>query len=161
MRLLSLAALLVLVGCPDSADQFTAGRLLDPCNGSWPVCTTNAGCFVGNSYYLEGQFPGSRRFIVRTDGQASVKISLYLVTEAAVGDTLRVEWNDSACGTKMVEEVTGTSFFQDIEASGSWSRVKNVFQAGDHLIEVTCGSTAEYLLKAEIGPPVAPSLTQQ
>jgi hypothetical protein len=150
---------LLLAGCPDAADGFREGRLLDPCNGSWPVCTTTAGCFVGNAYYLEGQFPGTRRFIVRTDGQASVKISLYLVTEAAVGNTIRIEWNDSACGTKFVEETTGTNFFKDVETNGSYSVTSNVFQPGDHLIEVTCDSTAEYMLKAEIGAPIAPPAT--
>ncbi|MGC4121472.1 MAG: hypothetical protein QM765_44235 [Myxococcales bacterium] len=150
LALLAGAALLSLSGCPDSADQFTAGRLLDPCNSSWPVCTTTAGCFVGNSYYLEGQFPGTRRFIVRTDGQASITISLYLKSQGAAGENLRIEWNDAACGNKTVEEVDGKAFFKEMEAEGSLRRTHNVYRAGDHLIEVTCDSTAEYLLKADV-----------
>ncbi len=144
------AALLALSGCPDSEDQFKAGRLLDPCNGSWPVCTTTAGCFVGNSYYLEGQFPGTRRFIVRTDGQASITVALFLKSQGAAGDSLRLEWNDASCGTKTVEEIDGKAFFKEVEAEGTLRRTTNVYRGGDHLIEVSCDSTAEYLLKAEV-----------
>ncbi|HEY3451698.1 MAG TPA: hypothetical protein VGK67_35400 [Myxococcales bacterium] len=150
LALLAGAALLALSGCPDSADMFTSGRLLDPCNSSWPVCTTTAGCFVGNSYYLEGQFPGTRRFIVRTDGQASVTIALYLKSQGAAGEQLRIEWNDASCGNKTVEEVDGKAFFKEVEAEGSLRRTKNVYRGGDHLIEVSCDSNAEYLLKAEV-----------
>lgn len=142
-----------LCGCPDPADQFTMGRLLDPCNGSWPVCTTTAGCFVGNAYYLEGQFPGTRRFIVRTDGQADVTIAVFLKTEGAVGQQLRLEWNDSACGTKTIEEIDGTAFFKEVETEGALRRTKPVYRAGDHLLEVSCDATAEYILKAEVVSP--------
>jgi len=148
-------AALLLAGCPDAADQFTSGRLLDPCNGSWPVCTTSAGCFVGNSYYLEGQFPGTRRFVVRTDGQASIAIALFLKSQGAAGEQLRIEWNDASCGNKSVVEVDGKAFFKEVEAEGSLWRVKSVFRGGDHLIEVSCDSTAEYLLKAEVGTATA------
>lgn len=144
------AALLLLSGCPDAADQFTNGRLLDPCNGSWPVCTTTAGCFVGNAYYLEGQFPGTRRFIVRTDGQASIALSVFLTTQGAVGHDLQLVWNDAACGTMQIETIDGQAFFKEVETEGLLVRTKNVFQAGDHLIEVSSDTTAEYLLKADV-----------
>ncbi|MBI5543474.1 MAG: hypothetical protein HY901_06265 [Deltaproteobacteria bacterium] len=156
MRLRVLFAIVLgaaLCGCPDAADQFIEGRLLDPCNSSWPVCTTTAGCFVGNSYYLEGQFPGTRRFIVRTDGQAAITLSVFLKTQGAVGHELRMEWNDAACGSKFVELIDGTAFFKEVEAEGSLSRTKNVYRAGDHLLEVSSDSTAEYLLKAEVKAP--------
>ena len=150
---LSLGAALLLAGCPDAADQFISGRLLDPCNSGWPVCDTTAGCFVGNAYYLEGQFPGTRRFIVRTDGQAQVTIALFLKSEGAAGKSLRIEWNDASCGTKSVEEIDGKAFFKETEAEGELDRTKNVYQGGDHLIEVSCDSTAEYILKAVVTSP--------
>ncbi len=148
-RFLALAAL-ALTSCPDPADQFVSGRLLDPCNGAWPVCNTTAGCFVGNAYYLEGQFPGTRRFVVRTQSQAAITIAVFLKSQGATGEKLRIEWNDSACGTKTVEEVDGKAFFKETEAEGSLRRTKNVYRAGDHLIEVSADCTGEYLLKAEV-----------
>jgi hypothetical protein len=144
---------LLLAGCPDAADGFKNGRLLNACNSSWPVCTTTAGCFVSNNYYLEGEFPGTRRFIVRTDGQAQIAISIFLVSEGAAGQQLRIEWNDASCGTKSVEEVDGQAFFKEAEAEGTLTRTHSVFQPGDHLIEVTCDSTAEYILKPVITAP--------
>lgn len=150
-----LALALLLAGCPDAADQFVSGRLLDPCDGAWPVCTTTAGCFVGDTAYLEGQFPGTRRFIVRTPGAAEVTIALFLKTQAATGETLRLEWNDAACGTRSVEEIPGIGFFKEVEAEGELRRTKSVYQGGDHLLEVTSDATAEYLLKVEVKGPDA------
>ena len=151
LRLITcLAAAALLCGCPDASDQFKSGRLLDPCNNSWPVCTTTAGCFVGDSYYLEGQFPGTRRFIVRTQGQAAIEVSIFLETQAAEGNQLSITWNDAACGTVQVVQMTGVDFFKEFQAEGVLSRTKNVYQAGDHLIDVTADCSAEYMLKADV-----------
>jgi hypothetical protein len=142
--------LLLLSGCPDPAAQFIAGRLVDPCDGSWPVCTTIAGCLANNSTYLEGKLPGTRKMIVRTRGQASIKVSIHLKNEGAIGHQTRLEWNDASCGTVASEILTGADFFKEFEAQGEFSRTRNVAQEGDHLILFESDSTADYLLKVDV-----------
>ncbi len=142
--------LLAVAGCPDPAAQFTAGRLPDPCNGTWPVCTTIAGCVVNNSTYLEGTFPGPRRMIVRTRSQATIKVSVYLKSEGATGHETSINWNDASCGMVATETLTGADFFKEFEAQGTFTRTKSVSQEGDHLITFSSDSTADYLLKLDI-----------
>ncbi len=142
-------ALLLLGSCADLADQFTAGRLLDPCDGWWPVCTTVAGCVANNTIYLEGKLPGTRRMIVRTQGQASIAVSVYLKSEGAIGHEMRIEWGD-ACGTIASESLTGADLFKEFEAAGVFSRTKNVAQGGDHLVTFSSDATADYFLKVEV-----------
>ena len=142
--------LLLLSGCPDPAAQFIAGRLADSCDGAWPVCTNIAGCLVNNSTYLEGRLPGVRPMVVRTRGQASIKVSIHLKTEGAIGKKTRIEWNDASCGTIATEILSGADFFKEFEAQGEFSRTRNVAQEGDHLIVFESDSTADYLLKVEV-----------
>jgi hypothetical protein len=136
--------------CSDPVEEFKGGRLLDPCNNSVPVCTTSAGCSLGdgNDRYLEGRFPGPRRFSVRTKGKADITVAIFLTSQAAVGSELKIEWNDSGCGIKEVESVLGKAFFKEAE-QGTFRRTRTVYIPGDHLIEVTSDSTAEYILKVE------------
>ncbi len=142
--------LLALAGCTDPASAFTAGRLLDPCDSTWPVCTTIAGCVVNDTLYLEGTLPGTRRMIVRTTGQASITVSVYLKTEGATGTNTLIEWNDASCGTVASDSMTGADFFKSFEAAGVFSQTQNVSQEGDHLITFTSDSTADYLLKVDV-----------
>lgn len=155
MRLLLLAALASLLSaCESASDQFIAGRLLDTCNGAWNVCTTTAGCYIGNAYYLEGRFPGTRRFIVHTEGQAALTLSIFLTSEGALGETLQIQWNDAKCG-KTTDIIDSKAFFQEADTQGWLSRTQNMYQSGDHLIEVTSDSTAGYLLKVDVKEPQA------
>jgi hypothetical protein len=143
-------SLLALAGCPDPADQFIAGRLLDRCNGTWPVCTTIAGCVVNNTIYLEGTLPGTRRMIVRTRGQATIKVSLYLKSEGATGTNALIEWNETNCGTVASASVGGPDFFREFDAEGVFSRTQNVSQEGDHLITFSSDATADYYVKLDV-----------
>lgn len=143
------SVLLLLGGCTDPADQFTAGRLLDPCDGWWPVCTTVAGCVVNNTLYLEGKLPGTRRMIVRTQRHASIAVSVYLNSEGAIGHEARIDWGD-ACGIVASESLTGADLFKEFEATGVFSRTKNVAQGGDHLVTFSSDATADYLLKVDV-----------
>jgi hypothetical protein len=154
LRNLSLACslLLVLGACPNPEEQFTSGRLLDGCDRTWPICTTTVGCIVGDSQYLEGRFPGTRRFAVRTEGQAEIAVALYLRTQNAVGTETRIEINEAGCGSKSTEPIDGRALFREFEAYGEVRRAARVFREGDHLIEVASDATADYLLKVEIQP---------
>ncbi|MGI5864238.1 MAG: hypothetical protein ACOX6T_19580 [Myxococcales bacterium] len=140
----------LLAACADPEEQFKAGRLYDACDRAWPVCTTTGGCVLGNAQYLEGRFPGTRRFVVRTEGQAEIAIVMLLKTQGATGAETRFEWNEAGCGSKSVEAVEGLSLFKEYEALGEVRRVAKVHREGDHLIEVTSDATADYLLKVEV-----------
>jgi len=152
-RLLFVAAGLLLAGCPDPAAQFINGHLLEPCNGAWPVCTEIAGCSIDQEYYLQGQFPGTRRFMIRTTGQAQIAVDIFLLTEGAIGLATRIDWWEAGCGSKSSAVTAGQDFFKESEVEGQFRRVESVYQPGDHLIEVDSDATAEYYLKVEIIKP--------
>ena len=147
-RLLALV-LLLLGSCPDPEQLFVEGRLPDRCDASWPVCTTTAGCVMSASSYLTGKFPGTRRFIVRTDGPRSLSLVLYLKNQAATGQETRIVFYEAGCGTQAVATVSGKDLFKEADADSTFRRQKDVFKKGDHLIEITSDATTEYLLRVE------------
>lgn len=147
------AAALALAGCIDAEAVFTSGRLREPCNGSWPVCTTTAGCVVGNAYFLDGRFPGTRRMIIKTESRATVAIVVTLRSEGATGEETRFLWNETGCGTAFTVTVDGRDFFKEFDALGEFRRSKDLARPGDHLIEVSSDATADYLLKLEVDQP--------
>src|SRR4051812_33382068 len=63
---------LLLPGCADDA-LFTIGLDKQVCEGNFPTaCGAVARCVLDTGHYLTGNFPTSQRFIVRTDGEATV-----------------------------------------------------------------------------------------
>lgn len=151
-----LGVLLGATACASAEDLFVSGRLRDTCNESWPVCTTVAGCMVGDTSYLEGKFPGTRRFIVKTDGQREISVVLFFKNEGAIGTETRIVWNEAGCGASSIEVIDGRSLFKEAAIDGTLKRSKNVFTEGDHLIEITSDATVDYLLRIETKPASAP-----
>lgn len=154
-RIALLAALLLAGGCASAEELFVSGRLRDTCNESWPVCTTVAGCVVGDTSYVEGKFPGTRRLIVRTDGQREISVVLFFKNEGAIGTETRIVWNEAGCGASAIEVIDGRNLFKEASADGTLKRSRNVFTEGDHLIEITSDATVDYLLRIDTAPASA------
>ena len=80
---------LLWAGCLGTTSEasFIGSREVDLCNGVWNVCKGHtAGCILDESHYIEGTFPGERKFLVETrQGDWKIKILLFLKDRLSPG----------------------------------------------------------------------------
>ena len=143
-------AALVFGGCVDPESQFISGRLVDQCDGNWPVCASEAGCVIGSAQYVPGTFPGTLRMITTIQLPTLVTINLFLKTEGAVGTVTNFTWNETGCGSAFVDSVAGKDIFAQFDTAGIFQDSHDLFEPGDHLIQVDSDATADYLLKLDL-----------
>ena len=136
-------------GCT-AEDVFVGERKLDECDGNWPVCTYRAGCNLNVREYVEGQFPGSRRFIVETEGRADIRVTMLFLSQVSPGADTEIHWYEPGCFERYSYTSDGADLFREAGSSGIFERERTVYRGGDHLIEVFSDAVADFLLKIEV-----------
>jgi len=145
--------LALLAGCSDPLGNFKSGLVLDPCNGNYPVCNTVVGCTLTNSSYVQGQFPGSGKFMVQLSGPSTVELHFFLQDPSAAGSQLFITWFESGCTTEFQTLVPGNVFIGEAQQNdGEFVRTQELSAQGDHLIEFQADATAQYVAKIVIIP---------
>ena len=148
-----LAALVAIsAGCGGRREQFIAGRALDQCNQSWPVCDTIAGCLIGEESYLAGRLPGDRKLVVRLAEESTVRVHVFVENTGAAGEETSVTWFEDRCRARLRTAVSGRAFVGEAEQLGEFVRDADLTAVGDHLIELQSDAQAEYTVKLEILP---------
>lgn len=134
-------------GCLDDESVFTEGRLEDPCNGSIPVCRTQAGCVLETDEYFRGVFPGGVRKIVRSDTDKSKLVVRLLLTEPLFpGTELLVQAYASGCGTFKEEHVQNVDLFDFAGDDRLIEFELELEGRGDHLLEIFSDMSSDYIL---------------
>jgi hypothetical protein len=145
--LLAVVSLLGLSACHNES-FFTLGLDRTVCEDSIPTaCGSTARCVLDTTHYLDGKFPGSRRFIVRTMGEADLKFEIYLYERHAPGTTLRVEFSEPSCSEKSTWDSAGTDIFQTAGGDGVLTIPAHAVRPGDHLVELTSDAYCSYVLR--------------
>ena len=137
------------MGCTAEA-IFTDGRSHDECNGNWPVCTHRAGCNLNEREFLQGEFPGSRRFIVETLGKATIRLTLLFTNQVSPGADSEIHWYEPGCFERYSYASDGADLFRESGKTGILEKEQLVHQPGDHMVEIFSDAVAEYLLKVSI-----------
>lgn len=149
--LLSLGCVVLASGCGLGAEgNFTAGLTLDRCDGTYPVCQTTAGCTLGVGKYVEGSFPGARQFIVPAPEEAIIKVKIFFREAVATGVDTEILWHEPGCFDTYQYASEGADIFLDAGNDKIFERQRQVFLAGDHLVEVFSDAVADYLLSVEV-----------
>ena len=132
-------------------------RIPDACGANWPVCDTFAGCRLDDESYVQGELPGSRKFIVHTEGPATIEVSMLVTNAYAQGQLTALTFFEPGCGQQHRVEASGTAFFSESqsEAGTPFVRKQDVSQAGDHLITLDSDASADYRLKVTVTPASA------
>ena len=151
---LGLALLVWLCGCSSGRDDFIGARVLDPCNGSWPVCNQTASCYIGNQSYIEGRFPGQGKIIVRLDQPSEIKVSFYFDNITAVGSLTSIVWYETGCTASIRSDVEGQTVATESNHAGVFARSANLLEKDEHLVSFKSDLEATYLMKVEITPAV-------
>ena len=154
-RAACIAVVLVwLCGCSSGRDDFIGARVLDSCNGSWPVCNQTASCFIGNASYIEGRFPGQGKIIVRLDEPSEVKVSFFFDDITAVGSLTSIVWYETGCKASVREDVPGQTVATEANSTGVFERSANLLENDEHLVSFKSDLEATYLMKVEVTPTV-------
>lgn len=147
----SLLGLFVLTGCGLGAeDNFTRGLDRDRCEGTFPICSTAAGCVMGRGRYLEGRFPGTREFIVPAPEESFITVQIFFRTQLATGESTRILWNEPGCVDTYEWDSEGQDIFLQAGNDKVLEQTRQVFFEGDHLIEVSSDALAEYFIAVEV-----------
>lgn len=145
-----LGFLLVLGGCDAGLGNFTDGRTLIRCEDTFPVCQTTAGCVLGERQYLEGRFPGQRQFIVQAPADSLIGVELFFVEQTASGLETEIRWNEPGCFDFQIWNSEGQDIFRLAGQDNVLSQTRQVFESGDHLIEVFSDAVIDYRLRITI-----------
>ncbi len=145
---------LVLSGCGlSAADNFTRGLTRDRCEGTYPICATTAGCVLGNNRYLEGSFPGTREVIVPAPAESIVTVRVFFVTQVAHGLDTRILLSEPGCIDTYEWASEGRDIFLDAGSDRTLEVTQEVFEDGDHLLEVSSDAIGDYVIQVEVIKP--------
>ena len=139
-----------LCGCSSGRDDFIGARVLDACNGSWPVCNVTASCFIGNESYIQGRFPGDGKVIVQIAQPSQVTVSFYFDNISAVGTLTSIVWYETGCKGSIRADVEGQTVATESNSTGVFERSANLLENDEHLISFKSDLEATYLMKIEI-----------
>lgn len=141
-----------LCACGSRKDDFVGGRVQDLCNGTWPVCGTTAGCYIGSESFVEGGFPGEQRFVIHLDQPSTVRVRVLLDGVASAGTETRIDFFEAGCASRVQDTATGIDFTDEAERLGEFDRSADLDSIGDHLIQITSDAQAQYTLEVQVTP---------
>jgi hypothetical protein len=141
----------LLAGCLfTTAGGFAGGRDENVCDSTVPVCSTSGGCVLDEDHYLAGNYPGARRFIVRTRGQAVITLTVYFTEARSPGADSNFYIYETGCVERFAYETAGRDIFREAGPDMQFSFSARVYQGGDHLVEVNSDAVSEYFLIADV-----------
>ncbi|HEV8320247.1 MAG TPA: hypothetical protein VG389_01440 [Myxococcota bacterium] len=143
-------------GCEGSAaSAFTVGLREDRCVDNFFICTTAGGCRLEptntpDAEFLSGRFPEARRFIVRTDGPAVIRVRLLLTNLEAAGTETQITWFEPGCTFSYEYNTNGADLFTLAGDDQLFEQERMVQQGGDHLLEFFSDAVCDYYLKVDV-----------
>jgi hypothetical protein len=142
-----------LVACADPAADFIGDRRIDLCGQVHPACDGSAGCILDSDEYLEGDLPGSPRFLVVTDSEALVRVSILFTEQGSPGADTRLTFYEPDCIDRFEWTSDGVDLFRDAGPDAIFEVTGRVARLGEHLVQLRSDAVAHYHLRAEVRAP--------
>jgi len=139
-----------------SESTFVGDRSLDLCEGVFHQCKgQTAGCILDEEHYIEGTFPGERKFLVETtQGDWKIKVLIFLAERLSPGTETEVRWYEPGCTDEYKYQLSKDNLAGDLFEQAGRSQVFEVehpvIEAGDHLLSVWSDAVCRYDLRIEI-----------
>lgn len=154
MRLIALTAALsaiALAACQTPEDEFTAGRLETPCDGTLPICAVRAGCVLDYGNFVRGAFPGAVRVVVRAErDRAILRLRLLLDDQLYPGTELLIQAHGIGCGAvEQIREVD-IDLFARAGEDQTLEYTLPLPGRGDHLLELFSDMSARWVLAVDV-----------
>jgi hypothetical protein len=144
-----------LPACGLGDEVFVAGAEYDPCMATVGVCQTAAGCNMGETVYIEGDFPGFRNFVVKTLlADTTLVVKVFFKTRKHPGEDTEITWFEPGCNDFYRYESFGEDIFAEAGTDQVFQKEQKLRQAGPHLVEIYSDAWAHYLLRVELKEPL-------
>jgi len=151
---LGILVIALAMACGVSEGDFISGADHDPCESNIPVCQQTAGCAMGESKYIEGDFPGYTNFVVITPADATIVIKIFFKTREQPGVDTEIIWYEPGCNESYNYESGGEDIFAVAAgADGVFTKEQKIKIAGDHLIEIYSDALTHYFVRVELQIP--------
>jgi hypothetical protein len=138
--------------CGGPKQDFIGTRIEDTCDQQWPICSTIAGCMLGDRSYKEGRFPNSGKIIVQLFEPSEVTVSFFIEEMGGSGTETVMNFYEDRCRNRVQVIVTGKEFVGEVEKVGALIRRADLTGTGDHLVEFTSDARAKYTAKVDVLP---------
>jgi hypothetical protein len=130
-----------------AACNFTSGTTPNACTDNVPsACGDIAHCVLDQNQYLQGQFPSSQSFVLRTSSPETVTFSFYFTDRVSAGTALTLTSTEPNCDEQSTYMSEG-DLFQLAGSSGVLSFPITMMLTGDHLVQFTCDAYCSYELR--------------
>ena len=137
----ALAGTVILISC-----GVTGTDSLNTCQESFPApCGSIAHCVLADNEYLQGTFPGSQIFVIRTTTPTRLTFSFEFTNRISAGTTLTLSSAEPDCSERSVY-TSQSDIFMLAGASGILSFPLTMAEAGDHLIQFNSDAYCSYQL---------------
>lgn len=138
-------------GCGVGLGNFTDGLELDRCDSTFQVCEAGVGgCILGQGRYIEGTFPGVRQFIVPAPAESVIVVEVFFLEQVASGVDTTITWHEPGCFETYQWSSEGQDIFLLADRDRVLTQGQQVFQDGDHLVEVFSDAIATYQLRVRV-----------
>jgi hypothetical protein len=142
-----------LIACQTGEEAFVNDRLLDLCEQAYYICDVPAGCVLDKNHYIKGAFPGTRRFVVRTEERdVRLDVKLYISGMEAPGTEILVQAREPDCTIddfKAKDERLDIDIFEEAGDDRVLAFSLEVAEKGEHLVEIYSDASADYLIIVE------------
>ena len=147
----TLLACVAISGCQTSQDEFASGRLEKFCDGTIPICAVQAACIIGNTDYLDADFPGGQRFIVQANDLDNHLVARIFFNEMIYpGTEFLLKVYGPGCSSIETEQVLDVDLFERAGDDRTVTFLLPIHEKGDHLVEVFSDMAAKYLMTIDL-----------
>jgi len=151
---LGILVIALAMACGVSEGDFISGADHDPCESNIPVCQQTAGCAMGESKYIEGDFPGYTNFVVTTPADTTIVVKLFFKTRVHPGEDTEIIWYEPGCHDSYDYESEGKDIFSEAGGDRVFAKEQKVRRDGDHLIEIFSDARTHYFIRVELQTPL-------
>jgi hypothetical protein len=138
------------LSCQTGAEAFVDDRLMSICDEAYQICDLPAGCVLDRNHYIEGAFPGSRRFVVVTESRdVKIVVRIFFESQVATGTQLIVRAYEPNCSVDTAKAqviMENVDIFKKAGDDRMLDFELAVADEGEHLIEINSDASAEYLI---------------
>ena len=128
---------------------FIGNRSLNPCSDVIIACKgMSAGCILDDKHYIEGSFPGSRKFLVTAAPGKKVRVLILLQNKLSPGSSTKVSLYEPGCTDEYKNSVS--DLFTAAGADSVLEVENAVVKNGDHLVAIESDAVVQYLLRVEV-----------
>lgn len=134
--------------------DFVQGRAENPCIQSLPACPgLFAACSLNDKNYARVTFPGTFSFLVDAEESYDIEVMVFFSDPRDAGRETQILWHEPGCTDVYVYDSAGRDLFDEARGTGFVSETEQVFESGEHLLEIISDMQADVIVAVNVIVP--------